>query len=191
LGDPFQATGCSIINTKKTEKMNNDLLFDFSVNKENKTVYIVREFRAGLELVWKAWTTVELLDLWWGPKPFVTKTKVMNFEVGGRRFFAMVSPDGQERWFIQKFTSITPKTNFKTYNTFADKDENPELPGSDWDMNFSEQNGPDSYRVTKVSIAVKNESFDRFERMVDSGFREGMTLGMQQLDELLLILTKK
>jgi len=166
--------------------MNSNLLFDFSVNKETKTVHVVREFKAGLELVWDAWTTVELLDQWWGPKPFTAKTKVMNFEVGGRRFFAMVSPEGQERWFIQKFTSISPKTNFKTYNTFADKDENPELPGSDWDLNFSEQNG-----TTKVSITIYNESLTRLEKMVESGFREGFTLGLQQLDELLLTLTKK
>jgi hypothetical protein len=31
--------------------MNSNLLFDFSVNKENKTVYILREFNANLELV--------------------------------------------------------------------------------------------------------------------------------------------
>ena len=31
---------------------------------------------------------------------------------------------------VQEFTSITPKTNFKMYNAFADKDENLELPGS-------------------------------------------------------------
>jgi len=171
--------------------MNSNLLFDFSVNKESKTVHIVREFDADLDLVWQAWTTAELLDQWWGPKPYVTKTKVMNFEVGGRRFFAMVSPDGQERWFIQKFTSISPKTNFKTLNTFADEDENPDLPGSDWDLSFSEENGPDSYRVTKVSITIYNESLARMERMVESGFREGMTLGLKQLDELLLTLTNK
>jgi uncharacterized protein YndB with AHSA1/START domain len=170
--------------------MNSDLLFDFSVNRENKTVHILREFNAGIDLVWDAWTTPELLDQWWGPKPMVAKTKVMNFEVGGRRFFVMVSPDGQERWFLQKFTSISPKTNFKTYNTFADKDENPELTGSDWDLNFSEQDGPDSYRVTKVSITITNESRERFERIAD-GFREGFTLGLQQLDELLLTLSQK
>jgi len=98
----------------------------------------------------------------------------------------MVSPEGNERWFIQKFTSISPKTNFKTYNTFADKDENPELPGSDWDLNFSEQNG-----TTTVRIAIKNESLERLERVVASGFREGMTLGMQQLDELLVTLSQR
>src|SRR5882757_7645365 len=136
--------------------MSSNLLFDFSVNKENKTVHIVREFNADLELVWEAWTTAELLDKWWAPKPLVTKTKFMNFETGGKRFFAMVDTEGQERWFLQKFTSVSPKTNFKTYNTFADKDENPDLPGSDWDHNFSEQNG-----VTKVSITIFNESRER------------------------------
>ena len=93
----------------------------------------------------------------------------------------MVSPEGQERWFIQKFTSISPKTNFKTFNAFADQDENPELPGSDWDLNFSEQNG-----TTKVSITIKNESLERFEKMIEMGFQGGFTMGLQQLDELLL-----
>ena len=166
--------------------MNSDLLFDFSVNKENKTVYMTREFNADLELVWEAWTTAELLDKWWGPKPFVTKTKVMNFEVGGRRFFAMVSPEGQERWFIQKFTSISPKTNFKTYNTFADEDENPEFPGSEWDFNFSEQSG-----TTKVSITIYNESLARMEKMIEGGTLEGCAAQFKNLDELLPTLSQK
>src|SRR5580698_1819053 len=166
--------------------MSNNLLFDFSVDKENKTVHMVREFNAGLDLVWEAWTTAELLDQWWGPKPFVTKTKVMNFEVGGRRFFAMVSPDGQERWFVQKYTAISPKTNFKTYNTFADADENRELPGSDWDYNFSEQNGK-----TKVSITIYNESLARMERMVEMGAIKGCAAQFENLDELLATLSQK
>ena len=166
--------------------MNSNPLFDFSVNKENKTVYMVREFNAGLELVWEAWTTAELLDQWWGPKPFVTKTKVMDFEVGGRRFFAMVSPEGQERWFIQKFTSISPKTNFKTFNAFADKDENPELPGSDWNYTFSEQNGK-----TKVSITIYNESLARMEKMIEMGFQGGFTMTLNYLENLLPTLSKR
>lgn len=52
----------------------------------------------------------------------------MDFKEGGRRFYAMVSPDGDEHWAIQKYTSITPKTNFKFLNAFADKDETPTCP---------------------------------------------------------------
>lgn len=159
--------------------MNNNLLFDFSVDRENKTVHIEREFNASLDDVWAAWTTAELLDKWWGPKPCISKTKYMNFEVGGKRFYAMVIPDGQERWSLQTFTSISPKTNFRMYNVFTDENENPDLPGSDWDLSFKEENGK-----TKVSITIVNESRERFDRIIDSGFKEGFGVCLQQLDEL-------
>src|SRR6187549_51176 len=119
--------------------MKNDPLFDFTLDKETRKVFVTREFAAPVSLVWDAYTKPEILDQWWAPKPYMSKTKFMNFEVGGRRFYAMVSPEGQERWALQKYTSITPKTNFKLFNTFADKDENPELPGSEWDLNFIDQ----------------------------------------------------
>ncbi|MDQ2718476.1 MAG: SRPBCC domain-containing protein [Bacteroidota bacterium] len=166
--------------------MKNDLLFDFTVDKSTKTVSITREFDAGLSLVWDAYTRQELLDQWWAPKPWASKTKFMNFEVGGRRFYAMVSPEGQERWSIQKYTSISPKTNFKLFNAFADKDENPELPGSEWDLNFKEQNGK-----TMVSVTIYNESLERLEKMIEMGFKEGFTMTMNSLDELLATLSKK
>jgi uncharacterized protein YndB with AHSA1/START domain len=166
--------------------MTNDLLFDFTVDKATKTVSIIREFDADLSLVWDAYTRQEILDQWWAPKPFASKTKFMNFEVGGRRFYAMVSPDGQERWSIQKYTSISPKTNFKMLNAFADKDENPELPGSEWDLNFSEQNGK-----TKVSVTIYNDSLARLEKMIEMGFKEGFTMTMNALENLLTTLSKK
>ena len=166
--------------------MKNDLLFDFTVDKSTKTVFITREFDADLSLVWDAFTKQEILDQWWAPKPWASKTKFMNFEVGGRRFYAMVSPEGQEHWSIQKYTSIRPKTNFKLLNAFADKDENPELPGSEWDLNFSEQNG-----TTKVSVSIYNESLARMEKMIEMGFKEGFTMTLKNLEDLLATLSKK
>ena len=158
---------------------------DFIVDKEAKTVAITREFQAALSLVWDAYTKPELLDQWWAPKPLTSRTKVMDFKVGGRRFYAMVSAEGDERWIVQKYTSITPKTNFKMFNAFADADENLELPGSDWDLNFSEQSG-----TTKVSISIYNESLERLEKMIEYGFREGTAGQFQNLDELLATLSR-
>ena len=153
---------------------------DFIVDKQTKMVYITKEFAFELSLVWDAYTKPELLDQWWAPKPFASRTKVMDFRVGGRRFYAMVSPDGQERWGLQKYTSISPKTNFKLFNAFADEDENPELPGSDWDLTFSEQDG-----TTKVSISIYNESLERLEKMVEMGFKEGTMSQLDNLEDLL------
>ena len=134
---------------------------DFIVNKDKKTVSITKEFDAPRDMVWDAYTKPELLDQWWAPKPVRSRTKAMEFIEGGRRFYAMVMPDDQERWAVQKYTSITPKTNFKLFNAFADEKENLELPGSDWDLSFSEQDG-----TTKVSISIYNESLERLERMI-------------------------
>ena len=153
---------------------------EFIVNKETKTVSITKEFNAPRDLVWDAYTKPELLDQWWAPKPFASRTKVMEFREGGRRFYAMVSPDGAERWSVQKYTSISPPTNFKFFNAFADENENMELPGSDWDLNFSESDGK-----TTVHVSIYNESLERMERMVETGFKEGTAAQLDNLKELL------
>lgn len=166
--------------------MKSNLLFDFTVDKTTKTVFINREFDADLSLVWDAFTKQEILDQWWAPQPFISKTKKMDFKVGGCRFYAMVSPEGQEHWAIQEYTSINPKTNFKFLNAFADKDENPVLPGSDWDLNFREENG-----TTKVGIIIKNESLERMEKMIEMGFQGGFTMTLNYLENLLTMLSQK
>lgn len=159
----------------------NDLQFDLKVDKSAKTVFIERAFDAELALVWEAFTTPALLDQWWAPKPFQSRTKVMDFKVGGRRFYAMVSPDGQERWSLQQYKSITPKTNFQFFNVFADADETPQLPGSHWDFTFH-----DLGEMTKVSIVIKNDSLERMEKMIEMGFVEGFTATLNTLKELLI-----
>jgi uncharacterized protein YndB with AHSA1/START domain len=158
---------------------------DFTVDKAAKTVIIKREFDADLSLVWDAFTKAELLDQWLPPKPMTAKTKYQDFKVGGKRFYAMITPEGKELWSIQEYTSITPKTNFKMYNAFADKDENPELPGSEWDHTFTENGG-----TTKVNITIYNESLERLERILE-GFTIGMKMSLSNLENLLATLSKK
>ncbi len=157
---------------------------EFIVDKETKTVSITAEFDAERDLVWDAYTKAELLDQWWAPEPMTSRTKFMDFKVGGRRFYAMVSQDGQERWVLQEYKSITPKTNFKLFNAFADENENPQLPGSDWDLNFIKDDGK-----TTVHISIYNESLERMERIIaDGGFREGTIGQLKNLEDLLATL---
>src|SRR5215467_3366279 len=159
---------------------------DFVFDKPTKTVTITKEFEAPRDLVWDAYTKPELLDQWWAPKPLTSRTKVMEFKEGGRRFYAMVMPDGEERWSVQRYTSITPKSNFKLFNAFSDENENLQLPGSDWDLSFSEQDG-----TTTLSITIYNESLERMEKMIQLGFTEGFKMQMTNLDALLSTLKKK
>lgn len=166
--------------------MKKDLKFDFMVDKSAKTVIITREFDAELSLVWHAFTTAEILDQWVAPKPWTSKTKYMNFNEGGKRFYAMVSPEGLERWAIQTYTSIRPKTNFSMHNAFADTEGNPELPGSDWNYDFIEQND-----LTQVCITIYNESLERMEKMIEMGFEQGFKMSIDNLENVLAILSTK
>ncbi len=166
--------------------MTNNLLFDLTVDKAAKKVFITREFDADLSLVWDAFTKAEILDQWVAPRPWKARTKYMDFKVGGRRFYAMVSPEGQERWMIQRFKAINPKTNFKTFHTFSDENENPEEFGSDWDYTFTEQDGK-----TTVNIVIYNDSLARMEKMIEMGFIEGYKMTANNLDEVLATLKRK
>jgi uncharacterized protein YndB with AHSA1/START domain len=169
--------------------MTSNLLFNFKVDKSTSTVLIDKEFDAERSLVWDAFTKQEILDQWWAPKPLSSKTKYMDFRIGGRRFYAMVSPDGVEiGWQIFEYTSITPQSNFKYKSFFADKDETPHLPGAKWDLTFREH--PDYHRSTIVNIAIYFQSLDELGKMMEMGLKEGLTSTLNGLATLLSNLNK-
>jgi uncharacterized protein YndB with AHSA1/START domain len=172
-----------MLNEEKSRNSgNNNLLFDFTVDKSTNSVFVKKEFAASLSLVWDAFTKQEILDQWWAPKPWVSKTKSMDFKVGGRRFYAMVGPEGQEHWAIQDYTSINPKKNFSYLDGFADKNQtlNNELPGANWDLHFTEHNGN-----TTVNITVKHKTLADLEQIIQMGFTEGFTMTLNELSILL------
>jgi len=165
--------------------MTNNLLFDFTADKATNTIVVNREFAAGLSLVWDAFTKQEILDQWGAPAPFTAQTISMDFTVGGRRFYKMVSPEGLEHFSVQDFTSISPKTNLKYISGFSDKDQNinPEFYGSENNLDFSEANG-----VTTVRIFIKYKTLATLEMMIERGFRDGFTKTLKNLDKLLVTL---
>ncbi|SHL07370.1 SRPBCC family protein [Flavobacterium chilense] len=161
--------------------MESNLLMNFTVDKENKTVNIKREFNASLSDVWSAWTEAEILDQWWAPAPFKSQTKSMEFKEGGRRLYAMVGLEGEKRWSSFDYTSISPKTNFKYASTFCDSEGNPnsEFASSYWSVSFSEEDNS-----TFVDIAIKRDSLSELEKLIEMGFKEGITVTMKSLDKI-------
>jgi len=166
----------------------NDLLFDFTVDKAAKTVFIIREFDAERSLVWDAFTKAELLDQWGTPPPWKTQTISMDFKVGGRRFFKMISPEGQEYFSVQDFTSISPKTNFKYISGVSDKDGNinPQFYGPENNLDFSETNG-----VTAFRMSIKYKDIETLEMMANDHFKEGFTMTLNILEKLLTVLKQR
>src|SRR5258706_7832581 len=104
--------------------MNSNLLFDFSVSKENKIINVKREFDANIDLVWDAWTKPELLDQWWAPKPWKATTVSMDFRNGGKWLYYMQGPDGSRHYCRADYKSISVNKSFEGLDAFCDEDGN-------------------------------------------------------------------
>ena len=158
-----------------------NLLFDLTVDKDAKTIFITREFAADLDLVWDAFTKAEILDQWYAPKPFRSRTKEMDFREGGRWLHAMVSPDNVERWSLVEFIKIQPKSTFSTRNTFSDENGTPRNDAFSLVKNsFKEGTG-----ITTVHVEKVFNDLSTLEMMATGGFKEGTAMGYSNLDEYL------
>ena len=112
----------------------------------------------------------------------------MDFKVGGRRFYKMISPEGQEYFSVQDFTSISPKANFNYISGSSDKDENinPEFYGAENNLDFSEAHG-----VTTFRMSIKYKDLATLEMMANDRFKEGFTMTLNILDKLLATLSQR
>ena len=163
--------------------MKKEILFDFTVDKQNKKIYVKRSFNAQLPIVWHAWTDAKVLEEWWAPHPWTAETKNMDFREGGRWFYAMVSPDRKEiHWCLMNYTRIVDQKYFTSVDAFANEkgEVNPDFPPYQWETKFKSE-GED----TLVDITLSFEKPEHLEQMIQMGFKEGFTQGLDQLDALL------
>ena len=160
--------------------MNPHLLFDFRVDKTSNTVTVDRAFAAPRDLVWAAWTTPELLDLWWAPKPWQTVTKSMDFREGGRWLYAMTGPAGERHWCRADYRSIDPPQHYEAVDTFCDEDGHADVlfPNAHWDVTFA-ANG----ETTLVNIVIRYQSLADLEKIIEMGFKEGFSMALGNLDQ--------
>ena len=156
--------------------------FVFEKDLATKKIHVVREFNAPIETVWKAWTNPDMLEKWWGPKPWVAKTKSMDFTVGGAWLYYMAGPDGQKHWSHVKFTAIENGSRFAADTVFSDENGTV-APGAQvghWDNKFVAVGDK-----TKVVVDISFDDEAAMKMMVEMRFEGGFTICLNQLDELL------
>jgi uncharacterized protein YndB with AHSA1/START domain len=166
----------------------NTMLFDFITDKEKNTITIRKEFAAVRQLVWDYHTKKELLDQWFAPEPFTTKTKSMDFRDGGHWLYVMIDPsNGTEYGGRWDYLKINPIEGYTLMDGFTnDKGElNTDLPRAKWDVYFE-----DHGETSIVQTIVKYNSLSELETVLDMGMEKGMKLTVGKLDELLRTLKK-
>jgi uncharacterized protein YndB with AHSA1/START domain len=89
----------------------------------DREILITREFDAPKRLVYKAWTTPELVRRWWSGHQGEMTTCEMDLRVGGRWRYVMVAEGGFEVAFHGEYREIVPNERIVTTQVY-------ELPGA-------------------------------------------------------------
>jgi uncharacterized protein YndB with AHSA1/START domain len=153
----------------------------FAVSKESAQIRVERMFSATLANVWKAWTTPELLDQWWAPKPYKTVTQAHEMKAGGSWRYKMVGPEGDTHLCRADYSRVVPEKEFVGKDGFCNDDWSvkTEFPSSTWTVQFHPKGNE---TIVTIDIAYANAT--EMETIVSMGFKEGFTMALGNLDEL-------
>jgi PhnB protein len=170
-----------VVKNQKTKVMSKNKAV-FTQDRENKKMTVVRSFDASLEQVWKAWTTAEILDQWWAPLPYKNQTKSMDFREGGFWLYSMLSPAGERHYCRFDYETIHPKQSFSGIDMFCDEEgnQNSDFPRMNWKDVFTADGNS-----TTVTIEITYAKQEDMDTIINMGFEEGFSMGMNQLEELL------
>ena len=140
----------------------------------DEQILITREFDAPRHLVFKAWTTPELVLRWWSGQRGQMTVAEIDFRVGGRWRYAMTAEGGQEVAFNGEFREIVADERIVYTEAF----EGP-WPEGDPAVNtatFTETGG-------RTTLTLRTEVGSKEER--DAILATGMETGMQEQMDLL------
>ena len=145
-------------------------------------ILITREFAAPKHLVYRAWTTPELVKRWWsGQRGEVTHAEI-DLRVGGTWRYVMVTHDGLEVAFHGEFREIAPNERIvstEAYEGIPDPDEHATLNTA----TFTETGDR-----TTLAILVQAPSKDVRDAIIDSGMEGGMQEAMDLLEQVAISL---
>lgn len=162
------------------KKSNSSLLFN--VDKEKYIIRVKKIFSSNVKSVWDAFTKQEILDQWWAPKPWKAVTKKWDFTIGGVWLYAMEGPAGEKEWAMAEYKAITPYKYIKLIDAFCDAEGNlnPNFPRYNWEIIFTTKG-----MNTEVDVLIHQKRVEDLEKILEMGFKEGFTLALEGLDELL------
>lgn len=144
-------------------------------------ILVTREFDAPRELVYRAWTTPELVRRWWSGRRGEMTVADIDLRVGGRWRYVMIASGGFEVAFHGEFRELVPNERIVTTEVYEMPDAEPPAP-EDEPLNtitFSETGGR-----TTLTLLVDTSSKELRDTIIDSGMEGGMQEGMDLLEEV-------
>jgi uncharacterized protein YndB with AHSA1/START domain len=148
----------------------------------DEQILITREFDAPKHLVYKAWTTPELVKRWWNAKRGEVTIAEIDLRPGGTWRYVMVADNGMEVGFHGEYREIVPNERIvstEAYEGVPDPDANATLNTA----MFTEADGR-----TTLTILVEAPSKEIRDAIIDSGMEAGLQDAMDLLEEVAISL---
>ena len=146
-------------------------------------ILITREFAAPRHLVYKAWTTPELVKRWWSGGRGEVTTCDIDLRVGGRWRYVMLAHGEFEVAFHGEYLEIVPDERLVSTEVYEGAQP---LPAEDVPVNtvtFTETAGR-----TTLELLTQTTSKELRDMIIDSGMEGGMQDGMDLLEQLAIAL---
>ena len=147
----------------------------------DEQILITREFDAPKDLVYKAYTTPELVKRWWSGDRGDVKIAEIDLRVGGAWRYVMVASGGFEVAFHGEYREIVPNERLVTTEVYEMPESEP-LPEADEPLNivtFTEAGGR-----TTLSVLVQTSSRELRDMIINSGMETGMQEAMDHLEQV-------
>jgi uncharacterized protein YndB with AHSA1/START domain len=146
----------------------------------DEQILITREFDAPRDLVYRAWTTPELVKRWWAGKRGEVSIAEIDLRVGGRWRYVMDCPGGLEVAFHGEYREIVPNERIVSTEVYEGAPvPDPEAGATLNTATFTEAGGR-----TRLEILVECPSREIRDAIIDSGMEGGMQEGMDLLEEV-------
>jgi uncharacterized protein YndB with AHSA1/START domain len=146
----------------------------------DEQILITREFDAPKHLVYKAWTTPELVKRWWHANRGEVTIAEIDLRVGGMWRYVSVTPDGFEVGFHGEYREIVPNERIVSTEVYegVPQGEGPEE-GTLNTATFAETEGR-----TTVTVLVEAPSKEIRDAIMESGMEAGLQDALDLLEEV-------
>jgi uncharacterized protein YndB with AHSA1/START domain len=151
----------------------------------DEQILITRDFDAPRHLVYKAWTTPELVKRWWHAKRGEVTVAEIDLQVGGKWRYVAVTPDGMEVGFHGEYREIVPNERLVTTEIYEGLPEgvSEEDAATLNTATFEEDNGR-----TTLTILVEAKNKASRDAIVESGMEAGLQDALDLAEEVVLSL---
>jgi uncharacterized protein YndB with AHSA1/START domain len=147
----------------------------------DEQIRITRDFDAPRHLVYKAWTTPELVKRWWNAKRGDVTVAEIDLRVGGKWRYVMVTPDGFEVGFHGEYREIVPNERLVTTEIYEGLPEgvSEEDAATLNTATFEEENGR-----TTLTILVEAKNKTSRDAIIESGMEDGLQDALDLAEEV-------